>query len=149
MNNLLSDVINSTFTHQVGKNQERKEVQQALLVRFSSRINYDTEEGYRHVDLVLYAPYNYVQVWVRERWNVIPLEDLEDDGNGDTYVKRGKNYQEGASDWRCIGDHDSCWREAVQSFLKDKSKEITGFEAIAVNDWYSVVPHASLNLPQV
>lgn len=91
MHNMVADIICKTFTTVVGKFQAKAAEPKALMVSFSTRLDYDKEEGYRQVDLLIYGPLNYVQVWTRSRWTVIPLEALIDDGDGDTYVAAGKN----------------------------------------------------------
>lgn len=155
-NSLLTQAIVDAFTREVGKSQEtpigntrqklrsslgrqptEEEVSQAtsqdhtpkaLLVSFNIQIDHTKESGYRQVDLVLYAPYNYVDVYSRERWNVIPLEHLEDDGEGDTFVKAGKDYVNDFPPWKCLGSHDSGWRGFVDNFLEEYANKITGFE---------------------
>jgi hypothetical protein len=158
MDDLVADIICKTFGDNPGKWQSRVPERQgtgegnqapekALIIEFRSRVDYDKEEGYRYLDLVLYAPMNYVQVWVRSRWNVIAQDDLEyDEASGDTFVKKGADYDEGTSDWECIGNHDSCWRDSVRSFLRKNKNEIQGFSG--VGNWYDVVPVKSLNLPE-
>lgn len=51
----------------------------------------------------------------RERWDVIALEDLEDEEDGG--LKPGKDYVEGDSGWKLVGSHDSGWRGMVEDFL--------------------------------
>lgn len=71
----------------------------------------EKEDGYRHVELLIYAPYNYVGVFIRENWNVISLDDLEyDEESGEQYIKKGKDYSQGVGEWRRLSYHDSCWR---------------------------------------
>lgn len=85
------------------------------VVGFSIPVDFDRESGYRHVELGLYAECNYVSVYVRERWDVIALEDLEDEEDGGP--KPGKAYVKGSSGWKLIGSHDSEWPSAVERFL--------------------------------
>jgi hypothetical protein len=145
MHNIVADIISQTFSKEPGKHQAKSEKPQAFVVSFSTRLDYNKEEGYRYLDLVLYAPHNYVQVWVRSSWNVIALEDLNDDGEG---LKPGKDYTEGESQWECIGDHDSGWRESVREFLYKNRAEILGFSSAAVfGEWYKVVDFSTLNIP--
>lgn len=86
-----------------------------FVVGFSIPVDYAREDGYRNVDLGLYAACNYVSVYIRERWDVIPLEDLEDEEDGGP--KPGKDYVEGSSGWKLVGSHDSGWRGMVEEFL--------------------------------
>ena len=144
MHNILSDIICQTFSTEPGKNQGKTNEPKAFVTTFSTKLDYSKEEGYRYLDLVLYARYNYVQVWIRRRWTVISLEDLNDDGEG---LKPGKDYTEGASKWECIGEHDSCWREAVRDLLWNNRADITGLSSASLFDkWYKVVPVNTLNI---
>ena len=52
-----------TFLEKVGKHNPGN----ALILSFNKIVDYDTEYGNRHFDLVITAPDNYVQVWLRER----------------------------------------------------------------------------------
>ena len=86
-----------------------------FVVGFSIPVDHSREDGYRQVDLGLYAECNYVSVYARERWDVIALEDLEDEEDGGP--KPGKDYVKGDSGWKLVGSHDSCWRGMVEDFL--------------------------------
>lgn len=170
---LLSTVIRETFLKEVGKNQIRRkrrdgltipENQQgpghgeALKLRFKTSIDYSKEEGYRWVEVVIYAPLNYVQVWVRTAWNVIPLEDMEDGDDGDTYVKKGKDYNKGESAWEKIADHDSCWTDGVDCVLKGEFGDLNTFDGrgsfdalgSSINDstWYEIIDYSTLEIPE-
>ena len=165
---LLNTIIRETFLKEVGKNQISRthyhkdgltipEFKQghgngeALKLRFKTNIDYDKENGYRFVEVVIYAPMNYVQVWVRNTWNVIPLEDLEDGDDGDTYVKKGKSYIEGASAWEKIADHDSCWPDGVDRVLKGDFGELSTFDGVALGPdggWYKIVDFSELKISE-
>lgn len=114
-------------------------------VSFRTRIDHDKEEGYRFVDMVLYAPMNYVGVHVRDRWCVIPLEDLVTGEDGDTYIKEGEDYQEGASGWTCLSYHDSCWRDAVRDFLFLNRDRLQGFEGLS---WCQLEPVEGIEIAE-
>jgi hypothetical protein len=73
---------------------------------------------------------------MRDRWDVIPVEDLDTQGD-EVRIKKGRDYQKGASPWKLIGDHDSCWRDSVESFLRDREPTILGFDS--VGSWNEVV----------
>lgn len=168
---LLSSVIRETFLKEVGKNQIRRQRRdgltipefkqgvgngEALKLRFKTGTDYSKEEGYRWVEVVIYAPLNYVQVWVRTSWNVIPLEDLEDDGDGDTFVKKGKDYNEGESAWEKIADHDSCWTDGVDRVLKGEFGDLMTFDGrgsfdalgSSINDstWYEIIDVSTVKI---
>lgn len=145
---MLADIICQTFEKAPGRNQDLPcysmggppEItsKQAMLIEMDIHIDSEKEEGYRHIDLLLYAPSNYVQVWTRERWDVIPLEDLEYDDDGDSYVKKGKDYTKGETEWTMLSDHDSCWRDAVQKLIFDNRHKLASFDGIG--SWYKVIP---------
>lgn len=119
MKNLVSDMIACTFLEKVDKHNEKK----ALLISFRKRIDYTKEEGYRYLDLLIYAPHSYVKVLVRERWVVIPLTDLEESGSKMT-PKADKDYVRGASGWTKVCSHDSGWTEGIENTLKKYEQEI-------------------------
>lgn len=155
---LLSSIIRETFLKEVGKNQSRMPIgastgagneppEKGLRLKFKTRTDYSKEEGYRFVEVVIYAPMNYVQVWVRKSWNVIPNDDLETGDDGDTYVKNGKDYDKGSDPWEKIADHDSCWTDGVDSVLKGEFGELTTFDGSS-NHWYEIVDFSTLEIPK-
>lgn len=125
---LLTKVIVQTFEEKVGKWQSKNRTHKALKLTFSLSLDYNKEEGYRQLEVVIYGPMNYVGVYIRETWTVIALEDLEDDGEGDTFVKPGKDYNEGHSEWTTLAYHDSGWRtDGIDEIFRKYEKRITGF----------------------
>ena len=137
MDFLLADVISQTFMTEVGKFQAKAEIPIAMKVRFKTQPDYNVEEGYRYLELVIYAPFNYVQVWFRTSWIVVPLEEK--------FVKSGKEaYQEGTSEWKCVADHDNCWRDGVRQILREN--KLSTFDGL--QRWFEVVDVASLQLPE-
>lgn len=146
MLNMLTDVICQQFEKAPGRNQQnpwekKPDVCQALLIPFNASIDYDNEDGFRHVDILLYALTNYVQVWMRKRWDVIKLEDMEDAGGDDDEMvpKKGKDYTKGSSEWELVTDHDSCWRDGIRNILDKNRKDISGFDNIS-GEWYKIIP---------
>jgi hypothetical protein len=139
--NLLASVICTTFEKTCGKWQCKKPEPKAFVIRFSVGVDHEKEEGYRHKDIALYAECNYVSVFVRDRWNVIPVEDLEyDEETDDTYVKKGKDYNNGQSEWKLLISHDSCWRSAVEEFIRENSTKLNTFDSRG--DFYEIIPSA-------
>lgn len=130
------------------KFESRKDEPKAMLVSFNKRINYDTEQGYRHLHLAIYASSNYVFVAEMDDWNVISLDDLEyDDGNQDSYIKPGKDYVKGKSDWKRLSYHDSCWRsDGVNRFIWEHRDELNGIDNwVFKKNWYDIVPVSKLS----
>lgn len=99
---------------------------QAMRVTFHLHSDYDQEHGYRHLDILLYAPNNYVAVLVREDWNVAPVDDSRD-VVGD--------YIEGDTGWKVAGYRDSCWRDAVQRVIFDNRERINSISHV-FGGWY-------------
>lgn len=124
MLNMLAETINSTFEDKCGKHQLKKETQNVFKVSFSLTIDHAKEDGYRHLEVIFWGPMNYVQVWVRETWDVVPVEDLdEEDG-----LKPGsKGYQSGATEFKKVTDHDSGWRDGIKRIIEENQKRIMGF----------------------
>jgi len=128
MQSLVTKVLVQTFEEKAGKWQTHAKDGKPKAVRFtfSLRIDHATESGYRYLDLIIYAPMNYVGVYARERWCVIPLEDLTDDD--DPEIKPGKDYNEGAAEWKCHAYHDSGWRtDGIDGILREYAQKIIGF----------------------
>lgn len=149
---ILVSIIRDTFMRDVGKHQlmnERNpsgEKPKALRIRFKTSIDHDKEQGYRFLDAVIYAPMNYVQVWVRKSWNVIPIEDLEYDDEGDACIKPGKDYIEGSGPWEMIADHDSGWTDAIRDIFNGKYGNILTFSSLG--HWYEIVPFETLDITE-
>lgn len=125
---ILRNIIDDTFTHEVGKFQCKQEQPLGLLVDFSGRIDYDKyEDGYRHICLLIYGEMNYVAVVSWEKWNVLPI-DADPDKDGYLEFTRGMKL------W---GYHDSCWRDGVGNFIKEYSNEFLGTVGKASHSWYT------------
>ena len=100
-------------------------------------------DGHRTLEVVVFRPMTYTQVWSRLLSTTIPLVDLEDeDGEG---PKPGKDWTTSTGEWRLHADHDSCWREGLAEALKQHEGEIVLFSGPF--DWYEMIEAASLNLP--
>jgi hypothetical protein len=134
MRDLVAYMLAQTFEEKVGKFQKDGH---SLLVTFRTRIDFDKEEGYRYLDLLLYGPLNYVGVYARERWNVISPDDLAYGDDGECIgIKPGKDYDEGAEEWRRYWYHDSTWRDGIRDVLQKYRDRITSFSG---GTFYKVV----------
>lgn len=146
MINLLRDVIAQTFEERVGRDEIQKaakrqnprgecDTPKCLRVSFKLRVDHAIEEGYRHLDIVIFAPHHYVGVYTRERWDTIAIADMEDD-DGELVPKRGKDYTKGASTWKRYSYHDSCWRsDGIERILLEYEDKIVSFADLS---FYSV-----------
>ncbi len=116
----------------------------AFKFSFSLNIDHEREEGYRDLDVLIYGAFSYVQVYYRERANVILLDDLQRDAADDQLTpKVGKSYSTVIESWKKIADHDSCWREGVQNIIKLFGERMQTLNAPQVpyssNGWWALV----------
>lgn len=121
MHNLVTSLLVDRFEAECGKWQVKAEdgVGFAMLVEFGLPLDYAKEHGHRYLDLAVYGPMNYVQVYGRTRWTVISDDDLEwDEEQDEDVIKDGCDYDEGASDWVLWSDHDSGWRDGIDRLLR-------------------------------
>lgn len=143
---MLAEVIITTFDLQVGKHQATKPVPTAMQVSFRMYVEHEKEEGYRYLDLLIYGPANYVGIYERTRWDVIPQEDLTYDEESDEYlIKEGKSYNKGTSPWALKGYHDSGWRDAIRRVLREHAPKMMGLDKR--KDWYGTIDAHKLDLP--
>ena len=78
----------------------------------------------------------YVGVLVRERWVVIPNEEVSDDGDG---LKPRCDYRKGDSGWLLASYHDSCWTsDGVQSTIY-KNRERINTLSTNFKNWYEKI----------
>lgn len=133
---IVQTIVTDTFQQQVRDPlRDDRDADNAMVVSFSAPIDYDRESGYRYVDLMLYAPSNYVAVLVRRRWNVVSLDDLEwDDEHQEDVLKPGADYVEGAEDWSLISYHDSGWRDGVGRFFREYEPDLNSIKTL--RGWY-------------
>lgn len=113
---VVGSLIQHIFEEKCGRNQGHKPVNEReglaltlnLHTRWDEEKDVPLEEGYRYADMVIYASTNYVNVWVRERSNLAPVDD-------EGYVCG--DYVESSTEWKQVASHDSCWRAAVDDFF--------------------------------
>lgn len=130
---LLVSAIDQTFMEKIGKFKSGKYAK--MTIALPSGLN---EEGYRNLEIVIYAPHNYVQVWVRETANVIPHEDMEyNEADDEMYIKKGKDYTKSATPWEMVADHDSAWRSGLENILGRRSGFLLCFSG--PDPWFHVV----------
>lgn len=133
MERIVSYIICTTFEKVIKRWQTKNKIQQALQVTFNLRCDYDKEEGYRHLDLLIYGRMNYVGVYARERWDVISIDDLD----GEDQIKLGCDYTKGSTDWQIESYHDSCWTSGVENILMQNKHKILTLGC--VDNWYEIV----------
>ena len=106
---MLASVIFSEFDRSVGKNQA--DTKKALHVGFRLNVGNSTHQ-YRVSHMYLFAPFNYVHVAVQS-------EHIDEEG--ERHVGKMKHL--------CY--HDSCWRDAVQTFIFENRHEMGGFQSLS------------------
>lgn len=134
LQHILSTIICDTFERQVGRWQQKNKARKALKIRFRLNIDYDIEDGYRWLDLIIYGPHNYVYVFTSESWNIYHLEDVESHTDDGPVFKSGKGYEVGKNGLTLHSFHDSCWRDAVHRVISEYSDRIAGINGIG--PWY-------------
>ena len=144
--NVLSTIITTAFTNEVGKFQSKNPIKQGMLVTFGTDINHDKEDGYRYFDLLVYGPMNYVGVYIRRRWTVIDLNDLNFNDDGDATIRFGKDYESGETPWEMISYHDSGWREGVRRVLDDYGQDFSILRT-GSDSWYKKADVGAFDLP--
>lgn len=98
-------------------------------------------EGYVTLEIALFRPMSYTQVWSRVVSTTVPIEGLApEDG-----LLPGFDYTKTETPWYMHADHDSCWREGLDGALKRHEGDVLLFSGC---DWYEMVDAVSLNLPE-
>lgn len=139
LSNILNEIICTTFEKIVGKNQISKEgPNRALQVSFKLSLDYDNEDGYRWLDIIIYAPMNYAYVVTKERWNRYSLDAVKEyTDEGEVVFKDGMGYEEGESGLTFVSCHDSCWRDGVNRIINDNRDRLLTLSGW--KDWYSII----------
>lgn len=133
MKNIVSNIIAQEFEKNVGRWQSKKITPHAMKITFHLNNNWDLEEGYRHLQILIYGPMNYVGVFVKEDWNIIPVDEIEDEDS----LKPGCDYRRGSTPWKLMSYHDSCWRsDGLNSILSLHKDRINCLDSIG--HWYTL-----------
>jgi len=139
MRNIVTSIICQEFETNVGKWQVKNSETFGMQISFDLSCNPPIEKGYRHLDILIYAPMNYVAVMVKERWSVIASSDLVYDDNGDASIRKGsRGYVEGSTEWLVAGYHDSCWRDSLNTVLRNNEERIVTLDT-DFKTWYKKV----------
>src|SRR6478609_3304089 len=108
---------------------------QTFKISLKLQIDSEKEDGYRHLDILIYAPQNYVGVYFRQRWDLISKDDLEFDDEEDV-PKTDKDYVKEATAWERMAFHDSGWTEGLTRILDAFDSRILGVDG---SDWFEIV----------
>lgn len=124
---ILVNVIGRTFDNDIGRDQYEKAAEQrrAMVITF-----YCAEPGqncqYPKLEILLYAAARSVNVFMRE-----------------FIVHEGKKIKlplEKEAEWQFIANHDSCWKDALRTVLRQNADKLQGLEWVRHPHWYNTVP---------
>jgi hypothetical protein len=132
---IITSIITAEFEKNVGRWQSKNAVEYGMKITFDLSLHdYDIEEGYRHLEILIYGPANYIGVYVREDWTVIPINEIKSNGEG---LRKGKDYRKGKNDWVNVSYHDSGWRDGIKNVLDKYEDKINH---VRNNDnWYEKI----------
>lgn len=137
MQHIVTKIITETFESEIKRNQSENANPVAMKVTFDLSIDYSKEDGYRTLDMLIYAPMNYVGVIVRENWNVVSLSDIDNDND---CLKPDCDYVKGTTYWLYASYHDSCWRtDGVSRVIQENKERIISISPQRLSGWYEKV----------
>ena len=113
---MLNEVICSEFDKVVGKGQH--ESGKAMHLGFSMCYKNTDQYDVRH--MYIFAPANYVYVAIQQ-------ERIDN---------KGKRH---VGPMEILSYHDSCWTDAIQTFIFKNRDKLNGFSPFALFKWYDVV----------
>ena len=139
---LITKIVNDTLDKEAPRASWGAPNTMALTIGLKLSVPTDLD-GHRTLEVVVFRPMNYTQVWSRLLSTTIPLLDLEDEeGEG---PRPGKDYTTTTGEWTLHANHDSCWRDGLTSLLRLYDREILCFAGLGA--WYKMKNAALLNLP--
>ena len=102
----------------------------AMEVSFGLKIDYDKEDGYRHLMIRLFGT-GYVTVLSNETWIVTPTDE-----NESFMDLKNPKYDEGETGWKFHGSHDSCWRDMIHKIIYENADRLVSiwYKTIALTD---------------
>jgi len=131
--NVVQSIICSEFERNYGRRTASIEDARnyAMKVTFNLSPDYAIEEGYRHLDILIYSGgMNYIGVYARTDWTVIRKEWSD----GEQLDVKGQ------SPWILYGYHDSCWRDAVRTLLWEFRERVATIDSLfSTNGWWTAV----------
>lgn len=125
--NIIDSIICDTYNREF-KYHKITQSDHAMEVSFSLEIDYDKEDGFRHLILRLFGT-GYVTVLCNETWNVAPRDKMH---------LENPPYDKGETGWKFLGCHDSCWRDSVRRLLQKYSKFPTKDNSYSINNIDSI-----------
>jgi hypothetical protein len=128
---ILQRIISAEFEKNVGtmqaKNERDGKSMFAMDLSFRLAHFFDFEEGWRRLNLRIFAYGNYVTVLVKELWDVRPKESKEDILGQDIT---------GQTDWHLVVHHD-CWDDVLSDIFRAYDERIVMLEMLFTEGWYT------------
>lgn len=121
LSTIISTIICETFDKANLRMQNNHSPKRGMYLPFTTKIDYENEEGYRWKDLLLYAGSNYVGVYTRDRCDI---------------WKNGARTFD-MTLWESLGYHDCEWRGVVDRFLFVNSDILNGVGKLS--NWYELI----------
>ncbi len=133
---IVASIICAEFRKAFEDTRGFSERSKGMKVTFNLRLDYTREEGYRKLEMLIFGGgSNYISVFGRLAWTVVPVEGLAtDDG-----LKPGYDYTDGSTPWVHFSCHDSCWTsDGVESVLSLFNERVISMET-RYDRWYEAV----------
>lgn len=131
--NIIESIITTTYDTEF-KNNFISKKNSAMELSFGLKIDYDKEDGYRHLIIRLFGT-GYVTVLSNETWIIAKANDMhviKPDGELET-----PKYDEGQTGWKFWGSHDSCWRDFIHKILYEYADKLSSISTI--KNWYKTI----------
>jgi hypothetical protein len=151
---VVGNIICTEFSYQFGRDREptpaglpryHSHPTLAMQVSFSLSPDYNREDGYRHLTILIYGGgSNYISVYAKLDWNVTPdnsgLGIEWDEASAD--ASENPEYTKGETSWVLLCHHDSCWRDSVNRLLWDYRERISSIDSLfnGQTGWYKSLP---------
>lgn len=124
--NIIDSIICETYNNEFKYSKNpRQDV--AMEVAFNLTVDYDKEDGYRHLFIRLFGT-GYVTVLSNETWIVANANDMH---------LENPNYDEDQTGWKFLVCHDSCWRDSVHRLLQEYADRLMNINAS--KNWYKTI----------
>lgn len=137
---IIAQIICTEFRKAFQGKHGETERNKGMKVTFRLHPDFDREEGYRNLELLIFGGgSNYISVFARMDWTVVPVEGLADEDG----LKPGFDYTRGSTPWVHFSHHDSCWTsdgvESVIRLIKDRisildSRYERWYETVEISD---------------
>ena len=136
---MIQDILSSIICREYEKNFKMQnwnrgsELVKAMEITINLNLDYEKEEGYRELKILIFNEYNYVSVFAKLLWNVVKSGRVEVEREDE--LKPGI---EGSTPFVHFSAHDTCWCsdgiERIIHLFRNRLNCLEGFGS----DWYKV-----------